>query len=61
MLKRYVGTVSMMTCHLPAKLEGMLGSFGQQTRVAEMQGMKETKLTDFFARRWLQFGSGWLS
>ena len=46
MLKRYAGTFND---DLPfaCKLEGMLGSFGQ----AEMQGMKETKLTDFFACR----------
>ncbi|KIK81930.1 hypothetical protein PAXRUDRAFT_154894 [Paxillus rubicundulus Ve08.2h10] len=33
------------------KLEVMLGSFGQWTRVVEMQGMEDTKLTDYFPRK----------
>jgi hypothetical protein len=33
------------------KLEVMLGSFGQRTRVVEMQGMTDTKLTDYFVRK----------
>jgi len=50
MLRRYIGAFDN---DLPfaRKLEVMLGSFGQQTQVAEMQGTTETKLTDFFARR----------
>ncbi|KIK75362.1 hypothetical protein PAXRUDRAFT_19069 [Paxillus rubicundulus Ve08.2h10] len=33
------------------KLEVMLGSFGQWTRVIEMQGMEDTKLTDYFPHK----------
>ena len=49
-LKRYLSTFNddLLFAH---KLEVMVGLFGQQTWVAKMQGMIETKLTDFFARR----------
>jgi hypothetical protein len=33
------------------KLEVMLGSFGQQTHAVEMQGMTDTKVTDYFVRK----------
>ena len=47
-LERYLCTFGddMSFAH---KLEGLLGSFGQQTQAAKMRGMTETKLTDFFA------------
>ncbi|KAF9236007.1 hypothetical protein BU15DRAFT_50663 [Melanogaster broomeanus] len=48
MLKKYVGTINNP---FSRKFEVMLGSFGQQTRVAEMQDMKDTKLTDYFSRK----------
>ncbi|KIK80910.1 hypothetical protein PAXRUDRAFT_157373 [Paxillus rubicundulus Ve08.2h10] len=48
MLKKYVGTINNPFSH---KFKVMLGSFGQQTRVAEMQDMKDTKLTDYFSRK----------
>ncbi|KAF9220756.1 hypothetical protein BS17DRAFT_713621 [Gyrodon lividus] len=48
MLKKYVRTINNP---FSRKFEVMLGSFGQQTRVAEMQDMKDTKLTDYFSRK----------
>ena len=50
-LKRYLSTFNddLLFAH---KLEVMVGLFGQQTWVAKMQGMTETKLTDFFACRY---------
>jgi hypothetical protein len=33
------------------KLEVMLGSFGQRTHAVEMQGMMDTKVTDYFVRK----------
>ena len=48
MLRKYAGTLNdLFAC----KLEVMLGSFGQQTHAVEMQGMKDTKLTDYFPRK----------
>ncbi|KAF9228610.1 DDE-domain-containing protein [Gyrodon lividus] len=46
MLKKYIRTINNPFSH---KFEVMLGSFGQQTHVAEMQDMKDTKLTDYFS------------
>ncbi|KIK75217.1 hypothetical protein PAXRUDRAFT_173446 [Paxillus rubicundulus Ve08.2h10] len=48
MLKKYIGTINNP---FSRKFEVMLGSFGQQTRVAEMQDMKDTKLTDYFSHK----------
>ncbi|KAH7890276.1 hypothetical protein F5I97DRAFT_1971611 [Phlebopus sp. FC_14] len=46
MLRKYVGTFNdPFIC----KLEVMLGSFRQRTRAIETQGLKDTKMTDYFA------------
>ena len=49
-LKRYLSTFNDDLL-FARKLEVMVGLFGQQTWAAKMQGMTETKLTDFFAHR----------
>ncbi|KAF9226434.1 DDE-domain-containing protein [Gyrodon lividus] len=48
MLKKYIRTINNP---FSRKFKVMLGSFGQQTRVAKMQDMKDTKLTDYFSRK----------
>ncbi|KAG1756584.1 uncharacterized protein EDB91DRAFT_1261356 [Suillus paluster] len=45
-LRKYLGTFNEPFAH---KLKVMLGSFGQQTLAVEMQGMKDTVLTDYFS------------
>ena len=47
MLRKHAGTLDDPFSH---KLELMLGSFGQQTRVAMIQGAKNNKLTNYFTR-----------
>ncbi|KAH7924058.1 hypothetical protein BV22DRAFT_1014077 [Leucogyrophana mollusca] len=44
-LRKYVGAVDDVFAR---KMEVMLGSFGQRTRAVEMQGFKDTKVTDYF-------------
>ena len=44
-LRKYLGTINEPFAH---KMEVELGSFGQQTRAVEMQGMSNTKITDYF-------------
>ena len=46
-LRRYVSTFDDPFAR---KLELMLGSFRQKTRVVEMQGMVNSKLTDYYSR-----------
>ncbi|KAH7885799.1 hypothetical protein F5I97DRAFT_1809898 [Phlebopus sp. FC_14] len=46
MLRKYVGTFNDPFTH---KLEVMLGSFRQQTHAIKTQGLKDTKMTDYFA------------
>jgi hypothetical protein len=48
MLRKHVATLDDPFAR---KLEMMLGSFGQRTRVAEMQHTTDTKLTDYFVRK----------
>ena len=47
-LRKYLGTINEpFTC----KMEVEIGSFGQQTQAVEMQGMRNTKITDYFCRK----------
>ncbi|KAF9228315.1 hypothetical protein BS17DRAFT_693008 [Gyrodon lividus] len=48
MLKEYVGTFNDPFAH---KFGVMLGLFGQRTHAVEMQGMANTKSTDYFTRK----------
>jgi hypothetical protein len=48
MLRKHVATVNDP---FSRKLEAMLGSFGQRTRAVGMNGMVDTKLTDYFVRK----------
>jgi hypothetical protein len=45
MLRKHIASINDSFSH---KLEMMLGSFGQWTHAIETQGMKETKLTNYF-------------
>ncbi|KAG1897854.1 uncharacterized protein F5891DRAFT_956476, partial [Suillus fuscotomentosus] len=47
-LRKHLGTFNEP---FACKLEVMLRSFEQQTLTIEMQGMKDTMLTDYFARK----------
>ncbi|KAG6374264.1 hypothetical protein JVT61DRAFT_4281 [Boletus reticuloceps] len=50
-LRRYV---NIFNNPLSQKLEMTLGSFGQQTRVIEMQGKADTRIADYLSRVALQ-------
>ena len=47
-LKKYVQDLDDPFAH---KLEMMLGSFGQRTRIAGVWSMKDSKLTSYFAHK----------
>ncbi|KAF9232126.1 hypothetical protein BU15DRAFT_55368 [Melanogaster broomeanus] len=49
-LRKYVG---IFDSPFARKLEVTMESFGQQTRAVAMQGMTDTKVTDYFPRKWL--------
>ncbi|KIK80404.1 hypothetical protein PAXRUDRAFT_15820 [Paxillus rubicundulus Ve08.2h10] len=48
LLRKYTEDLNDPFAH---KLEMMLGSFGQMTRMKEMQGMKDSKLTSYYPRK----------
>jgi hypothetical protein len=49
MLRKHAATLNEP---FACKLEVMLGLFGQWTCAVEMQDLRDTKKTDFFARKW---------